>query len=236
MARIAQIERCPTGIPGFDILCQGGLVRGSINLLLGGPGAGKTTFLMQFLWNGITEYNENGLFISLESDTIDILQDAVCYGWDFSKFDQQGKCKLIRFSPKETINDMKGELTRLISKYDIRRVVIDQVGLLAMAVEKEKDVRGMIFDLVSLLKRLKVTVVFSDEISEGAIEGLNIMQERRTDFTKFIADALINLHSLGIGGQADRAARIIKMRRTNHIREPVPMEITGNGIIVRKLR
>ena len=38
-------NRCPTGIPGFDVLCQGGFYKNSINAILGGPGAGKTTLV-----------------------------------------------------------------------------------------------------------------------------------------------------------------------------------------------
>ena len=95
------IERCPTGIHGFDKLCEGGLVRGSVNSILGGPGAGKTTFLLQFLWNGVHMHNENGLFISFESDVEDIFKDAIPLGWDFSKLDQEGKCKFIKMAPPD---------------------------------------------------------------------------------------------------------------------------------------
>jgi len=38
------IDRCPTGIVGFDKICQGGFVRNSDNLIVGGPGSGKSTF------------------------------------------------------------------------------------------------------------------------------------------------------------------------------------------------
>ena len=41
------IDRCPSGIEGFDRICQGGFVRNSDNLIIGGPGSGKTTFLLQ---------------------------------------------------------------------------------------------------------------------------------------------------------------------------------------------
>ena len=58
---VGVIDRCPTGIVGFDKICQGGFVRNSDNLIVGGPGSGKSTFLLQFLWNGVSQFNENGL-------------------------------------------------------------------------------------------------------------------------------------------------------------------------------
>ena len=48
-----RISRVPTGIPGFDKLISGGFDYGSINLVVGGSGSGKTIFAMQFLIEGI---------------------------------------------------------------------------------------------------------------------------------------------------------------------------------------
>ena len=46
------IQRIPTGIPKFDELIEGGFPENSMILLVGYPGAGKTTFSAQFLYNG----------------------------------------------------------------------------------------------------------------------------------------------------------------------------------------
>ena len=60
-------EYIPTGITGADkILGEKGVPRGHSILLAGGPGSGKTTFAMQFLYKGVTEYDEPGLYISLD--------------------------------------------------------------------------------------------------------------------------------------------------------------------------
>src|SRR5438105_4084448 len=40
-------SRLPTGLPGFDRVLGGGLVRGSVVLLGGEPGIGKSTLLLQ---------------------------------------------------------------------------------------------------------------------------------------------------------------------------------------------
>ena len=37
------VERVPSGIAGFDQLLQGGFFKGETYLLMGPPGAGKTT-------------------------------------------------------------------------------------------------------------------------------------------------------------------------------------------------
>jgi len=44
-------ERVPTGFPGIDRVLGGGLVPGSVTLLAGEPGIGKSTLLLQLLGN-----------------------------------------------------------------------------------------------------------------------------------------------------------------------------------------
>ena len=63
-----EVERVPSGIPLFDKYTQGGFLKNSVNLITGGAGTGKTTFVLQYLWNGLTKYKENGLFLSFEND------------------------------------------------------------------------------------------------------------------------------------------------------------------------
>jgi circadian clock protein KaiC len=229
------VERCKTGIPGFDELCEGGFVSESINAVLGGPGAGKTTFLLQFLWNGVNEFGENGLYISFEPEVESIHEDARTYGWDFTKLDANGKCRFIRMSPNTNISDLKTELTKLVSKYDVRRVCFDPISVLTMTFEKDSDIREIIFDLASLLKRMKVTVLIADETVDGTMDNFTLGSgNTRTDFVKFLVDGLVNLYSAGLGGESDRAIRITKMRRTNHVRGPVAFRITDKGVVVSK--
>jgi len=43
------VERVATGIPGLDALIEGGLPQGSVTLVSGGAGCGKTIFCSQYL-------------------------------------------------------------------------------------------------------------------------------------------------------------------------------------------
>src|SRR5262245_12535078 len=45
----ADEERIPTGVPGLDRVLGGGLVPGSVVLLAGPPGIGKSTLVLQML-------------------------------------------------------------------------------------------------------------------------------------------------------------------------------------------
>ena len=64
------IARVQTGFPVLDNMLQGGLPAGSITLLSGACGTGKSTFAMQFLYNGAKYYDEPGVYVTLEEDQI----------------------------------------------------------------------------------------------------------------------------------------------------------------------
>jgi len=223
-------ERCPSGIPGFDSITNGGFIRNSVNAVLGGPGAGKTIFLLQFLYKGATEYGENGLYISFENDVVDIFKDSLAMGWDFAKLDARDQCKFMRFSPLTSVPIMKKELTAIVAKYGIKRVCLDPIGLFGAGEENDSKLRIMIFEITSMLKRMNVTVLLANETAAVDAEELTSITDVRSQYVKFLVDGLVDIFSSGLGGVSDRAVRVVKMRRTNHSRGPIPMEISSEGI------
>src|SRR3989344_6121419 len=226
------IDRCPTGIEGFDKICQGGFVRNSDNLIVGGPGSGKSTFMLQFLWNGLTKFGENGLYVSFEPDIINTLNDAMSYGWDFSKYSEEGKIKFMRFAPQTSVDDLKKELSKMVSKYNVRRICFDPISVLALNLNDQGKMREAIFELSSLMKRLKVTTIFADESLEGEWMKPNDGEWTKTDILRFLSDSVSVFYEAGVAGVGDRALRIVKMRRTAHVRTAVPMGISSRGIEV----
>jgi circadian clock protein KaiC len=227
------VDRCPTGIVGFDKLCMGGFVRNSDNLVVGGPGSGKSTFMLQFLWNGATMYGENGLYCSFEPDIVDTLNDAHSHGWDFTKLSEEGKIKFMRFAPQTSIEDLKAELTRIISKNGIRRICFDPISVLALNLADQGKIRQKIFELSTLMKRLRVTTVFVDESMEA--DGMTKILDgewTKTDILAFLSDSVTLLYDSSVAGVGDRAIRITKMRRTPHVRMAAGMTIRNEGIKV----
>lgn len=229
------IDRCPTGILGFDDLCGGGFVRNSDNLIVGGPGSGKSTFLLQFLYKGASQYGENGLYCSFEPDIVDTLNDATAYGWDFTKLSAEGKIKFMRFSPQTSIDELKKEITKVIAQNDVRRICFDPISVLALNLADQGRIRQKIFELSSLMKRLKVTTVFVDESLEGDISNGKEGDWTKTDILRFLSDSVTIFYETGITGVGDRAIRISKMRRTAHERRAIGMQITDKGIDIAKI-
>jgi len=219
--------RVSTGIPGLDRLTEGGFIRGSVNLISGGAGTGKTIFAMQFLYEGVQK-GEVGLFISMEEDISDLKEDAKAFGWDFDKYEAEGKVRFVYFYPYD-LSDFQTQLISEITKTKAQRVVIDSTSVFGMALEDEYEVRKQLYSFSSQLKRLKCTAIMTSEIvgepsmnSGGAFSRFGVEE--------FVSDSVIALYYAGLGGESDRALRIIKMRRTNHKKGVIPFQIGPNGI------
>lgn len=226
-------KRIKTGVPGFDVLCDGGLIQDSLNLLVGNAGAGKTTFLLQFLYNGATKFDENGLYVSFEPEVFDLYRAGKKQGMDFEKLDKSGKCKFIKINEDMSIKSMQEKITKIISKYDIKRICFDPINVLEVVLPKEVSVRKQIYDFLSILKQLGVCVLIAGESDEESSSGAYTLTEE-IRFSKYAVDGVIELFSSGLGGEGDRALKISKMRMTNHYRGPVGMRITSQGVIVER--
>lgn len=225
------IVRIPTYIPGFDRIIEGGFVRHSLNLLSGGAGTGKTVLSLQFLYNGIVRGNENALFVSFEENLNDLKEDAKAFGMDFDKFESEKKAKFVYLSPYN-LQNFKEELSTEVSIIDARRVVIDSTSTFGMGLDSSYEVRKELYALSRELKKLKCTAIITSEIiGEAPLDmsgGTGSLS--RFGVEEFVADSVITLHYGGLGGSADRAVRVVKMRRTNHVKGPIPMVITDKGI------
>ena len=62
-----QVQKLPTGIEGFDDVCRGGLPAARSTLVSGTSGTGKTVFSIQYLYHGICNFEEPGIFVTFEA-------------------------------------------------------------------------------------------------------------------------------------------------------------------------
>ena len=102
---LMQVQKLPTGIEGFDDVCHGGLPIGRSTLISGTSGTGKTVFSLNFLYNGIREYNEPGIFVTFEESPLDILRNAASFGWNLQEMVEQDKLFILDASPDPVLKD-----------------------------------------------------------------------------------------------------------------------------------
>jgi circadian clock protein KaiC len=68
-------QKAPTGIVGLDEILAGGFTRGSLFLIEGMPGTGKTTIALHFLMDG-ARANERCLYVTLSETRDEMLAGA----------------------------------------------------------------------------------------------------------------------------------------------------------------
>ncbi|HEX3972413.1 MAG TPA: ATPase domain-containing protein [Stellaceae bacterium] len=95
------LERVETGVEAFDELIMGGLPRARATMVGGTPGSGKTVFATQFLAHGITQYGDNGVFVTFEEPPGDIEANMKGFGWDLAAWRQTGQLAFVDASPPE---------------------------------------------------------------------------------------------------------------------------------------
>jgi len=120
----------------------------------------------------------------------------------------------------------------MVSRNNIKRICFDPVSVFALNLNDHGKIRETIFELSSLMKRLKVTTVFADESLEGDWMRPKSGDWTKTDILRFLSDSVTVFYESGITGVGDRGIRIAKMRRTSHIRMAVAMGIGNRGIEV----
>ena len=228
-----------TGIPGLDELIRDGLPQGSLILLSGKCGTGKTTFSMQYVVKGITDYGEPGVFVSFERRPEVLCEEMESLGWNLKALEKQGDLELlggpldsiIKFGKKVGAKeeDMIEEIIEVVREKKARRLVLDGLGQFSMMFPDKLEFRSSLARLQEELDELGCTSIFTSEIEEGK-EGLG-----RLGVEEFIADGVIVLYYEGDGLTRTRALEIRKMRGTPHSNYLSFFEIAEDGIKIVKL-
>lgn len=236
-----KLERCPSGIPGFDELCDGGFIRDRSYLVSGTSGTGKTIFALQFIVNGALEYNEPGIFIATEERPQSIREYASTFGWDLEKLEDENMVALVDAtstkigvpSDEKYVDirpfDTRSLLDQVISIQDeigARRCVVDSTTSIGFMINDVPKFRIELLKMSTTFEILGLTSIFTCEILEGT------QAFSRFGVENFVTEGTIVLKFERSGNVRIRTLEIIKMRGTKHSYKIHPFEITDNGIVV----
>jgi circadian clock protein KaiC len=240
------IERVSTGVQGLDEKMEGGLVKGSVTLVTGKTGTGKTAFCASFLYAGALR-NEPGVYVTAEEREEDIKKDIqAMFGWDFGALEEKKLIKFLSIRPqfpgkvvtgeelgrfiKLYVFDLLERIEKAIEKINAKRLVLDSVSIIEMFIKDEYLCRVAMIQLMDRLRELGVTSIVTGTVPETseALSGGGIVE--------FIADAIIKLDFVPVAEEFKRTLTIRKMRRTDHSIYIHPFEITKTGLKIIEVR
>jgi KaiC/GvpD/RAD55 family RecA-like ATPase len=240
-------KKISSGIGGLDELIGGGFPEGRVVLIVGGPGSGKTIMCSQFLYNGLHDNKENGVFVSLDESKKHYFSEMKSFDWDFEKAEREGKFAFVdatRMSRvamlkealyKEESSSLRGKalpVDRLIQdmqakmqQVNAKRIVVDTLAALVYRFPDPVERRTTVVDLIESLADLGATSLVTTELGHLGLERSALEEE-------FLVHGVIMLQTLFSGGTTTRAMQVEKMRETKVNPSLIPYSIDKNGVEV----
>jgi len=231
--------RVPTGIKGFDELVRGGLFRGGTYLVSGVSGAGKSIFCLEFLYRGASEFDEPGLYISLEEHLDSLLRNAKNFNWSIDELVDQHKLILLDLSVVAVgekslslnpdvfaLDGLYATIEAIVKEGGVKRVVLDPISVLFLQYGNPGVVRRELNIISSMLKRYRCTSLFVTETEYGK-PGIT-----RFGVEEFLADGVFILYWEPEGDKRSRYIEVYKMRGSPHYEGKKRFSISEDGISI----
>ncbi|MBU4221592.1 MAG: AAA family ATPase [Euryarchaeota archaeon] len=170
------IRRIKTGIPGFDGLIEGGIPEGFVVVVTGPPGTGKTTFSLQFLYEGVKN-NERCIFFSFEENAEQLINQSIRFGWDFGQYIDKGYLEVFGFSRFST-----EEIIEIIDIFKPKRIVFDSLNIFSDDTDFRRSIQWR--NILREIKDKKITCISITEKKFG-------FSANKFDDFDFMGDAVI---------------------------------------------
>lgn len=215
-----------TGIDYFDeCILKNGFPDGSLILVAGEPGAGKTIFSATFVYNGAKKFGEKGIYISLAETKKEFYESMKQLGMNFEELENKGLFKFVDLVTvrEETIKKEIELLMNEIIKFQPKRIVVDSISVFAQVLGVEGTRVFLHTMLGRFIKAYNSTALLIAEKAIGAEKiGYGIEE--------FVVDGVIVLRYQSFGEVTRRVMEIPKMRRKSIEKPHYEYVITQNGI------
>jgi len=223
------VELTKTGIDGLDEILNGGIVSHSTTLLSGPPGAGKSILGLQYIYNGIEQFDEPGVYLSFEEDTTDLREAAESLGFDnWQHHVDAGDIKIYDKQVLLREHDFNASLEILLEELgnnDYRRLVLDSLSMFGLFFDGERERRTYLLKFLDILGENGLTSLMTTEQEAG-------YPEKDINMENFLTDGNIYLLQTPTESGVNRYIWVAKMRKKNVQTDIFPMEIDTGGITV----
>src|SRR5271156_430417 len=165
-----------TGIAGLDRILMGGIPRTNVILVEGTTGSGKTLLGTEFIYRGITEFNEPGIIVVFEVSPDKLIRDAATLGWNLAALQETKKLQIVFTSPQVLDQELRSADSLLLETagdMGAQRIFIDGIGLLNQPSHGATPIPGIpgsfrdtLQQLIEGLSREHLTAMLSHELGD----------------------------------------------------------------------
>ncbi len=199
------IARASTGNSKLDYFLSGGFPRGSLILISGNPGTGKTILSAEFLFHGAVVDKENGIYVSFAEGRRSFMENMRTVGLDFEPIEKDGRFRFLEMfsATGGGMGKVTGDILEAVRRFQTKRLVIDSYSAMSQAMGGQYEGRQVLHTVLSkIVRNLGCTTIVIGEQPTG--------QERLSDGAEeFVADGVLNLKLT-----TPRELEIRKMRGT----------------------
>ncbi|MBX3161784.1 MAG: hypothetical protein KF773_37830 [Deltaproteobacteria bacterium] len=217
-------QRAETGIPGLDTVLEGGLIRGSVYLIRGAPGSGKTILANQIGFH-TAALGGRATYVTLLAEANDqmiahlsrlrffrpeLVGSKVSYLSLFKILEERGLAGLLQ--TMREIGATRGA----------QLIVVDGLVAAEDFAKSPQQFKAFVHDLHMVATMSGATVLL-----------LTTQRSLNLDTEQTVVDGVIDLTEDMYEMRALRYLRVRKMRGTNALRGKHLLSITDEGIVVR---
>ncbi len=222
-----QVEHTPlaSGLTEFDALTHGGIERGTVTLLSGPSGVGKTTLGAQ-LMSAATKSNERSVIYSFDERASTFFTRCRKVGLPAEEMVHEGNLKFESVEPLFYNPDQFSACVRIeVEERGASVVMIDSLSGYEQSVRGD-NLKERVHALCRYLVNMGITVLLVNEVFSIAGNQTRITEHGLS----YIADNVIMLRYIELDGELRKSIGVLKKRAGSFERTLREFEITSEGL------
>jgi circadian clock protein KaiC len=203
------MERRLTGSAELDVILGGGLLPGSLVVIGGAPGTGKTILGHQLCFASATTKHPAIYYTTLSEPHTKLIRHLSSFGFfDAAKLGTAVRMQNLTGLIDGSLRQVTDEIARNAFEAKPSVIVIDSAKALHQAVPGE-TFRQVVYDLASRVAHTEAVLVLIGEYTPDDVA-------RAPEFA--VADTIVTLSNEGFGGVLDgRTLHVVKMRGSDYL-------------------
>ena len=222
------METVSSGVPELDQQLHGGIERGTVTIISGPTGVGKTTTGAQFMKEAAGRGERSAIYMFEETERT-FLKRCSSVNIPVTEMRERGTLSLeeieaLDLSPQEFAHKVQTD----VETEDTEIVMIDGINGYDLSIQGDNaELRRKLHSLCRYLKSVGVTVILIDEVSSVTGEF-----EVTEGGISYIADNIIFLRHIEMDGELQKVIGVLKKRTSDFERTLRRFQITEHGITI----
>jgi circadian clock protein KaiC len=222
---VNRLEKLQTGVPGLDTILGGGIPKGSLVLVEGPPGTGKTILTTQIAFHQASANGRVLMLTALSEANAKLI--AYLNGLEYFRTERIGdSIQILNIQRLLTTEGLEGTLAEIrgaVIEQHIDLLIVDSLRSLTTLSHDPAGVQSFIFGLGSALFMVGCTTILVED--QYAVGGAASPEQA-------ISDTILRLQVTRDGRAAHRQIEVVKIRGANPLTGGHSFEIGNAGLQV----